>query len=83
MTEKVKLAWVAGEAQPALAELMHELAEALTATGSYLTATTRMLDAAGDPPEERLKETLQKCMAQFARATEAVRQLRDALSEGR
>jgi hypothetical protein len=70
---------VSGEAPPAPAELIHELSEALTATGNYLTAAARMIETAGDSPEDLLREVLQKGMAEFARAAEAVRQLRVAL----
>ena len=71
---------LAGLEQPSQAALVHELVEALTATGNYLAATAQMLDSEADPPNAVLREVLEKGLTQFSRATEAVRQLSKSLS---
>jgi hypothetical protein len=66
--------------QPAPAELLHELTEALTAAGNYLTAASRMLDTGADPPDMTVRQALEKSMGQFLRAVEALRRLRNSVS---
>jgi hypothetical protein len=61
--------------------LIHELVEALTAMGNYLTLATRLLDGAADPPETTPRDALGKGLVQFSRAIDAVRQLSDFVSK--
>ncbi len=78
---KLKPAPDRGDGPPAVAALMHELTEALTATGNYLTAATRMLDANVDPPDVTLRDVLEKSLVQFSRSVEILRQLCEPLHE--
>lgn len=67
---------VGGKASPEA--LTHELVEALTAIGNYLTAAIRVLTVEPRPPRDTLGEALEKSLNQFARAVETVRRLRAA-----
>ena len=68
-----------GKASPEAVALSHELVEALTATGNYLSAATRLLAGELRSPEDKLGDALAKSLTQFARAAEAVRHLRAAI----
>ena len=68
-----------GKASAEAVALTHELIEALTATGNYLTAASRVLTAEPRPPGDTLGEVLEKSLTQFTRAVEAVRHLRAAI----
>lgn len=57
--------------------LVGELIEALTAIGNYLTAANHIFGAEPRPTPETLGEALEKSLAQFERANEATRGLRD------
>jgi hypothetical protein len=54
---------------------VRELTEALTAIGNYLAAADRILDGAATPVAERLRDAVDKSMAQYGRAANAARQL--------
>ncbi len=61
------------------AALVHELIEALTALGNYLLVAQRQLES----QQEMLGEALRASLAQYERAAECLRRLRDlALREG-
>ena len=57
--------------------LVAELIEALTAIGNYVTAANPIFGAEPRPTQETLGEALAKSLAQFERANEAARRLRD------
>jgi hypothetical protein len=59
------------------AALVRELIEALTASGNYLTAANRIFGSEARPAQETLGEALEKSLAQFERASEAARRLRN------
>jgi hypothetical protein len=79
LAEATNLAGAGEQAAEAVA-LTHELVEALTATGNYLAAATRILEVERRPPEDTLGEVLEKSLTQFTRAVEAVRRLRATIS---
>jgi phosphoglycerate-specific signal transduction histidine kinase len=58
-------------------KLSHELAEALTAIGSYLTASGHLEDAGDSADRARLREAISKAIEQTNRAGRIVTQLRD------
>ncbi len=61
--------------------LLHELAEALTAITSYVEAASHLHDT--DPPSgrTRLRQALEKSLAQLSRADGVVRRLRTLLRD--
>ena len=69
-----------GEAQPAPALLIHELAEALTAIGNYLTALSLMLNPGAAPDETTAQEVVEKGLSQYSRAVEGLHRLRKSVS---
>jgi hypothetical protein len=60
--------------------LLHELTEALTAIGNYLTAATRMRSAEAEPAGAKLQDVLEKSESQFSRAVEVLQRLRNSIS---
>jgi hypothetical protein len=68
-----------GNEKPTPASLVHELSEALTAIGNYLTAAKRMLDGEADPPGATVPEVLERSLVQLSRAVEALRQIRTSM----
>ena len=67
------------ETSPEAVALTHELVEALTAIGNYLTAAAHIRRVEPCPPGDTLDEVLEKSLTQFTRAVEAVRRLRAAI----
>lgn len=69
------------EARRSSLALLHELAEALTAITGYVEAARHLHDA--DPPSARtkLREALEKSLAQLSRADGVVRRLRTQLRD--
>ncbi len=63
--------------------LVQELAEPLTAIGSYLDAASRLHDADSQSERIKLGEALEKMQTQVARADAILRQLRDLLRHGK
>ncbi len=62
--------------------LVQELAEPLTAIGSYLDAISRLRDADNQSARNKLGEAMEKMQTQVARADAIQRQLRDLLRHG-
>ena len=62
-------------ADPEIGGPVRELAEALTALGSYLVAAKGILADGPTAPVERLGDVLDKSMGQYERAAKAARQL--------
>lgn len=60
--------------------LMHELAEGLQATGSYLSALRRTLRRAGTIGDDE-SEVIERALAQWARSQHAMRELRAFLCD--
>ncbi len=56
--------------------LFHELIEALTALGNYLAAVQREMENQPALKQEVFEEAIRKSVAQYDRASEAVRRLR-------
>jgi hypothetical protein len=79
MIEVINLISATRKASPEAVALTHELVEALTATGNYLTTATHILRVEPRPPGDTLGEVLEKSLTQFTRAVEAVRHLRTAI----
>lgn len=59
------------------ASLLHELAEATQALGNYLSALDRDMARGGIPPS---REVLGRALAQYARVTHSLRELRAELN---
>ena len=62
--------------------LAHELNQPLAAIVNYVQATRRMLQASAAPPSPRLLETMDKAVAQAARAGEIIQHLRSFIRKG-
>jgi two-component system sensor kinase FixL len=62
--------------------LAHELNQPLAAIVNYVQATRRMLQASGTPPSPRILETMDKAVAQAARAGEIIQHLRSFIRKG-
>jgi hypothetical protein len=71
-----------GRASSEAVALTHELIEALTATGNYLGAATRLLSLEAPPPGNAIREVFEKSLTQFTRAVDAVRHLQAAIGPG-
>jgi hypothetical protein len=65
----------AGELAPT-AQLVSELAEALTALGNYLASANKLAISSPSPGPQHLSDALQKSLGQHERAVEATRRLR-------
>jgi len=64
---------------PTLSDLLHELAERLQATGTYLRAA-RVISGQSTPEHASTVDTLEKAAGELLRAQIAFHQLRDQLS---
>jgi two-component system sensor kinase FixL len=64
------------------AALAHELNQPLAAIVNYVQATRRMLQASNEPPSPRILETMDKAVAQAARAGEIIQHLRSFIRKG-
>lgn len=62
--------------------LAHELNQPLAAIVNYVQATRRMLQASGTPPSPRILETMDKAVAQAARAGDIIQHLRGFIRKG-
>jgi two-component system sensor kinase FixL len=62
--------------------LAHELNQPLAAIVNYVQATRRMLQASNDGPSPRILETMDKAVAQAARAGEIIQHLRSFIRKG-
>jgi two-component system sensor kinase FixL len=62
--------------------LAHELNQPLAAIVNYVQATRRMLQASATPPSLRILETMDKAVAQAARAGEIIQHLRSFIRKG-
>jgi len=62
--------------------LAHELNQPLAAIVNYVQATRRMLQASATPPSPRILETMDKAVAQAARAGEIIQHLRSFIRKG-
>jgi two-component system sensor kinase FixL len=62
--------------------LAHELNQPLAAIVNYVQATRRMLQAGATPPSPRILETMDKAVAQAARAGEIIQHLRSFIRKG-
>jgi len=62
--------------------LAHELNQPLAAIVNYVQATRRMLQASDVPPSPRVLETMDKAVAQAARAGEIIQHLRSFIRKG-
>jgi two-component system sensor kinase FixL len=62
--------------------LAHELNQPLAAIVNYVQATRRMLQASTTPPPPRILETMDKAVAQAARAGEIIQHLRSFIRKG-
>jgi two-component system sensor kinase FixL len=62
--------------------LAHELNQPLAAIVNYVQATRRMLQASAPPPAPRILETMDKAVAQAARAGEIIQHLRSFIRKG-
>jgi len=62
--------------------LAHELNQPLAAIVNYVQATRRMLQASGTPPAPRILETMDKAVAQAARAGDIIQHLRGFIRKG-
>jgi hypothetical protein len=73
--EVINLMGADGKVSPEPVAPAHELVEALTATGNYLTAAIHILTVEPRPPGDILGAVLERSLTQFTRAVEAVRHL--------
>ena len=62
--------------------LAHELNQPLAAIVNYVQATRRMLEAAAAPPAPRILDTMDKAVAQAARAGDIIQHLRSFIRKG-
>ncbi|HSK38542.1 MAG TPA: PAS domain S-box protein [Arenibaculum sp.] len=62
--------------------LAHELNQPLTAIANYVKASRRLLEASGAANTGKLVETMEKAVAQAARAGQIIRRLRNFIENG-
>ncbi|MGD9741076.1 MAG: sensor histidine kinase [Dongiaceae bacterium] len=62
--------------------LAHELNQPLAAIVNYVQATRRMLEASAAPPAPRILDTMDKAVAQAARAGDIIQHLRSFIRKG-